>query len=258
MKNILLPIIAFLFLVSCFEDPQKQAEEKTNKDNVKEVLVQEAIDAGSYTYLKVTGNKGEEWLAVPKMQAKPGDIFYYAEEGLPMQNFKSKELDRTFDLVWFLNKVYNNPEDINKPAMPKGHSQGSNLVVKKEEVNVEQVEGGITIAELLSNKKKYEGQQVKIRGEVVKFNANIMKVNWVHIQDGTEYDGKYDLVITSRGMFKVGDVITISGKVSLDKDYGHGYFYDVIIEDANTDIARLQNKLCLKYQIINFGSGLIL
>ncbi len=237
MKNIILPIFALLFLVSCFQDPQKQAEEKSSKDNIKEVLVQEAIDAGGYTYLKVTGNKGEEWLAVPKMQAKPGDMYYYAGEGLPMQNFKSKELDRTFELVWFLNKVYDKPEDIKKEIMPEGHSQGSNLTVNKAEVNVEKVEGGITIAELLSNKKKYEGQQVKIRGKVVKFNANIMNTNWIHIQDGTEYEGHYDLVITSKSKFKVGDLITINGKVSLNKDFGHGYFYDVIIEDANTEIA---------------------
>jgi starvation-inducible outer membrane lipoprotein len=237
MKNILLPIIALLFLVSCFQDPQKQAEENNNKDNVTEVLVQEAIEAGAYTYLKVSGNKGEQWLAVPKMKAKPGDIFYYSEQGLPMRDFKSKELDKTFELVWFLNRVYDNPDDIKKATMPKSHSQGSNLVVKKEELNVEQVEGGITIAELLSNKKKYEGQKVKIRGKVVKFNANIMKTNWIHIQDGTEHDGKYDLVVTSNAKFKVGDVVTISGKVTLDKDFGHGYFYEVIIEDANTEIA---------------------
>ena len=59
-----------------------------------------------------------------------------------------------------------------------------------------------------------------------------MKKNWIHIQDGTEFDGKFDLTITTDQEVKVGDKISVEGNVHLDKDFGFGYFYDVIVEDA--------------------------
>ena len=41
----------------------------------------------------------------------------------------------------------------------------------------------------------------------------------------------------------VGDIIIISGKLTLDKDFGYGYFYKVIIEEQN-------GKLFLKDWIV--------
>jgi hypothetical protein len=235
-KNIIL-FVTVLFLGACIHDPAKQVNEK-KADNVHEVLVQEVVHAGGYTYLRVTGDNGENWLAVPKMEAKPGDIFYHAD-GMPMKNFKSKELSKTFPLVWFLDKVYENPKDAAKPVMPKNHSTGSKVSVNKAEITIEKIEGGITIEELYANKEKYRGKDVKIKGKVTKFNANIMNTNWIHLQDGTEYDGKFDLVVTSKAKFKVGDIVTVSGKVTLNKDFGHGYFYEVIIEGVNSEMAKM-------------------
>jgi hypothetical protein len=67
---------------------------------------------------------------------------------------------------------------------------------------------------------------------VVKYSPGIMNKNWVHIQDGTEYDGNYDLTVTTLSEFKVGDIVTLEGKIALDKDFGYGYIYDVLLEDA--------------------------
>lgn len=237
MKNTILLLAFLMILGACFEDPAKQVNKKSS-DDLHEVLVQEVVHAGGYTYLRVTGDNGENWLAVPRMVAKPGDIFYH-RDGMPMKDFKSKELNKTFPLVWFLDKVYENPDEIKKPVMPANHSTGSKVDVKKAEITIESVEGGITIAELYTNKEKYQGQHVKIRGEVTKFNANILNTNWIHLQDGTEYNGKFDLVVTSKAKFKVGEIITVSGKVTLDKDFGHGYFYEVIIENANSEIVKM-------------------
>jgi len=68
----------------------------------------------------------------------------------------------------------------------------------------------------------------------VKFNANILDRNWVHIQDGTGTvkDGTSDLTITTAAGVKLGDVITATGTVALNKDFGAGYAYGVIIEGA--------------------------
>jgi len=59
-----------------------------------------------------------------------------------------------------------------------------------------------------------------------------MGKNWIHLQDGTEKDGNFDLVITTLVNAKLGEIITLTGKVVLDKDFGYGYKYDVLIEDA--------------------------
>ncbi len=59
-----------------------------------------------------------------------------------------------------------------------------------------------------------------------------MELNWVHIQDGTEFEGKFDLTVTSTESFKVGSVVTLEGVLALNKDFGYGYSYEVLLEKA--------------------------
>jgi hypothetical protein len=59
-----------------------------------------------------------------------------------------------------------------------------------------------------------------------------MKKNWIHLQDGTDFSGKFDLAVTTDSEVKVGDNITVEGVITLDKDFGFGYFYEVLMEDA--------------------------
>lgn len=101
-------------------------------------------------------------------------------------------------------------------------------------VTVTPCEGCIKITDLLANKKSYDGKMVKVTGKVVKYNPGIMGKNWVHIQDGTEYQGVYDLTVTTGQPAKVGDIMTFEGTIALDKDFGYGYFYPVIMEDGKT------------------------
>ncbi len=95
-----------------------------------------------------------------------------------------------------------------------------------------QITETISIAELYANKTVYQGKTVRLHGKVVKYNPNIMGKNWVHIQDGTEHEGKNDLTATTGMTTKVGDEITIEGTVVLNKDLGAGYFYEILLEDA--------------------------
>ena len=90
----------------------------------------------------------------------------------------------------------------------------------------------ISIAELYANKTVYAGKSVRLHGKVVKYNPNIMGKNWVHIQDGTEHEGKNDLTVTTKMTTKVGEEITVEGTVVLNKDLGAGYFYEILLEDA--------------------------
>lgn len=126
-------------------------------------------------------------------------------------------------------------ESFNKDGMSKPmEAQKSNGVVQTEKVNViiEPGEGCIKISDLIANKKSYSKKVIKVKGQVTKFNPQIMGKNWVHIQDGSEFEGAYDLTITTDKQVTVGETITFEGKIILDKDFGYGYFYNILMEDG--------------------------
>lgn len=106
---------------------------------------------------------------------------------------------------------------------------------KKVEINdatVETTTYDISIEELIKNKEKYGNQTVRLKGEVTKYNPNIMNINWIHIKDGTSFNGKSDVTASSTTDVKLGDTISIEGKVTLDKNFGSGYIYGILIENA--------------------------
>jgi len=90
----------------------------------------------------------------------------------------------------------------------------------------------ISIEELYAGRENYEGRVISVKGKVVKVNPAIMGVNWVHIQDGTSHEGKNDLTITTAQEFIIGTEVTVTGKIILDKDFGYGYFYEVLMENG--------------------------
>lgn len=97
---------------------------------------------------------------------------------------------------------------------------------------IEKAEGGLTIAEVYANRQDLASKEVLIRGRVVKFNPEIMDRNWLHIQDGSGEAGTNDITVTTADQAEVGSVVTIRGTLTLDKDFGFGYAYDVLIEEA--------------------------
>jgi hypothetical protein len=154
-----------------------------------------------------------------------------------MYNFESKELHRTFDTVLFLGGVSKEPitdESVKKAKTApeeKPYVRKASKEIRKD-IKVTPVGGSITIAELMAGKDKYQGKTVLVRGQVTKYNPSIMDKNWIHLQDGTEQGGKFDLVVTSPDEVKVGDVVTLEGKISINKDFGYGYAFDVMMEYA--------------------------
>jgi hypothetical protein len=229
LKTLLLPVAVGILLFSC-----QKKEEQTNQlgiaSGTHEVTVAEVIQANSYTYLNV--NEGEEsfWVAVTKREVEIGETYYYSG-GLEMKNFESKDLNKTFEKIYFLDQLSKEPI-VTAGKMPNMPAHGRELTAQKEDVSVEPVAGGISVAELYANSKSYQDKTVKIKGQITKFSANIMGKNWVHIQDGTNDSGNYDLTITTKDVAKVGDVVTFEGTIALKKDFGAGYFYEVIMEDA--------------------------
>jgi hypothetical protein len=112
-------------------------------------------------------------------------------------------------------------------------STGSKVSTEKINVKVEPCKDCIKISDLLENRKNYSGKSVKVTGQVTKFNPQIMGKNWIHIQDGSEFKGAFDLTITTDKEVSVGQTITFEGTIVLDKDFGYGYFYSVLMEGGN-------------------------
>ena len=102
---------------------------------------------------------------------------------------------------------------------------------------IAKADGGKTIAELFAEKDQLAGQQVVVRGKVVKSNPDIMGKNWLHLRDGSGAEGTNDITVTTAGAVPaVGDTVLVKGSVSLNKDFGMGYVYDVIVEDAEVTV----------------------
>ncbi|MBK7633861.1 MAG: hypothetical protein IPJ13_05870 [Saprospiraceae bacterium] len=95
------------------------------------------------------------------------------------------------------------------------------------------VKDAVKLSELFKNKNKYEGQVITISGTCVKVNNGIMGKNWVHIEDGSKSNGKLlNLTVTTSINIPVGSNVALKGKVSINKDFGAGYKYDIIMEEA--------------------------
>jgi len=183
----------------------------------------------SYTYLQVKAKGPAYWVALPSMEIAVGSTISYRGGGL-MKDFYSKELDKTFEEIWFLDGL--DGGSASDMGMMSESTQGSNLNVEKLKTSVEAVEGSISIGEIFADPGKYDGKTIIVSGEVAKYNPAIMKLNWIHLQDGSEFEGTYDLTVTSSESFEVGQVISLQGTLALDRDFGYGYSYEVILENA--------------------------
>ncbi len=212
---------------------------QTKTQSAKQVTgtVLETLDADPYTYLLVKTQDTQIWVAVPKIEVKKGTEVTYTEN-LRMTNFKSKTLGRTFDVVVFANEIHSDspltPQKVENPHVKNPHGT---QMPKKEVVDVKtppKPEGALRVSEVYAQRKSLDGQTVKVAGTVVKVLEGIMGKNWIHIQDGTGEQGSDDLIFTSADALpKVGAEVIASGKVKTDQDLGYGYFFSVIVEDAN-------------------------
>jgi len=209
---------------------------RPSKDEAKKVKVKAVEQVEDYTYLLVKGKGPAYWIAVSSTEIEVGESITY-QGGMVMEDFYSKELDRTFEKVIFLDGLEGGSSDAmgsmgSMPAMP-GASTGSKVKTDRLELNLEREEGTVSIAELFADPGAFEGKTIRVRGEVAKFNPQIMERNWIHIQDGTDFDGKYDLTITSQEMVEPGQVVTLEGILALNRDFGYGYSYELLLEQAS-------------------------
>ncbi len=208
-------------------------------ENLHTVVVNKVLPTSKYVYVNVTEGGNQFWIATGKTNVIVGNTYFY-RDGLLKTNFESKEYKRIFDTIYLVSNIV--PKDhgehssgLKADFMEVEPSKKTESVSKKETIpthsdKIIPYKGSIKIAELVANPSKYEGRTVQISGNVVKVNPNIMNRNWLHLQDGSKND--YDLVATSNTFVPEGKTITIRAKVSLDRDFGAGYRYDLILEDG--------------------------
>lgn len=197
--------------------------------------VLETMDASSYTYVRVKVDSRELWAAASQFKVAVGDKVVLSLEQ-PLEHFHSQSLNRDFPLIYFVSRI-GHEGDAAPPPMAVGHPplQGPATSAPRETTVVEPAKDGTTVAAVWATRTALAGNKVTVRGKVVKFNGGILGVNWIHLQDGTgkAADGSNDITVTATTDVRVGDVITVTGTVAVNKDLGSGYNYPVIIEHAS-------------------------
>jgi hypothetical protein len=231
-------------------------------DNSGTVL--ETMNGGGYTYIYVDTGVAKNWVAVPETTVSAGDTITYSQ-GMEMTNFHSKTLDRTFSTILFSSglgesavaqatttastsapaddsfaaavaKEQQQAASTAAPVMMETTAGSSGAVAPFEEMQVEKAEGdnSYTVEEIYSRAKELNGKKVRLQGKVVKYNPNIMGRNWLHIQDGSgnPINNTHDLVVTTSETVSGNEIIVVEGKLTANKDFGAGYKYAAIIEEA--------------------------
>lgn len=241
MKRMVIAVVALVFAVACSKGdapggsaiaaPAKAAVAAPSAPappaNQIAGTVVEALNGGGYTYLRIATPTGEEWAAVREVALEKGaNVTVDAE--LVMEKFESKTLNRTFEKIVFgalAATAANGAGSTPSQHMSVAASVGAPIA---------QPAGSRNIAQLWSDRASLGGREVVVRGKVVKFRSGIMGTNWLHLQDGSGSpdSGDHDLTVTTDETLAVGEVVTVKGKVAVDKDFGGGYRYPVILEKA--------------------------
>lgn len=247
--------------------PKAPSSPHAAEGGIKGTII-ETMNTGGYTYLKLDAGKEPVWVAIPETKVEKGQEVHCLP-GMEMKDFSSKTLNRTFPSIIFSPGLVGSavmmnphkpkakqtaaPQDSSfaaalqaeqqhnsqavMPSEPTGGSPGSlGAMVPSMDISVAKAQGenSYTVGECYAKAKELDQQQILIRGKVVKVSTMIMGRNWVHIQDGTgsPMENTHDLVITTQATPEEGAVVTFTGTLHANRDFGAGYSYAVIIEEG--------------------------
>jgi hypothetical protein len=196
-------------------------------------VVREQIAVSPYVYLRLDTRRGETWAAVAEAPVSVGDSVTVFN-AMAMEQFTSTTLQRTFDRIWFgaLEPPANGVHSAPAPSM----SSGAPPTVDARIAPITAATGADarTVDALWTEKEQLVGRTIRVRGVVVKLNGGVMGKNWIHLQDGSGDPalGTHDLTVTSTETAAVGDTLTVTGTVRINRDVGAGYTYALLLEDA--------------------------
>jgi hypothetical protein len=211
-------------------------------------VVAETMNSGGYTYLRLEEGGESVWAAAMEFTVKTGERLTVPLES-PMAEFTSRTLNRTFPVIYFVSRVARDGESLSASAGPPGMatSHGASPGRAPEGgaaampvAPIAPPAGGLSIAEVWAKRQALGGTRVSVRGKVVKVNNGILGRNWLHLQDGSGEGsaGTSDITVTTDAIVQLGDVVTVTGTLVLDKDFGAGYAYDMLLEGATVVVAQ--------------------
>lgn len=245
MKKFFLIIIPAILVMSCEMRPKKiQADETSIQfDHSEEhrhehkdyetamvdkitAVTEEVMHSEKYTYLKVSDGNRRYWIATASADIEPGTTISY-HDGLLRVNFESQEFKRVFDTIYLVNSVRVEGKN---PAGPPTPEKDIDADTKNY---ISEIQGSISLDKLFASRSEYDGKIVTVAGNVIKVNRNIMGMDWVHITDNSIIGGKpAELTITTNSDVSTGQKAVFKGKISLNRDFGYGYRYDILMEEA--------------------------
>lgn len=229
-------VVALLLALSGCTDPAKDTAAENPllaapvPDGMVRGTVVETMDVSGYTYVLLDSDGQELWIAGPETPVEIGHVVQ-ASTQMPMTDFWSDSLFRKFDVLYFSSALQN----LSAPA-PATAGMHPPVVTESpvEAIEVEELEPGRNIAYVYANKDELAGQTISLRGKVVKYNANILGRNFIHIQDGSgdAAEGNNDLAVTTKAETKIGETVVVTGTILLNEDFGSGYTYPILLDDA--------------------------
>ncbi|MBM9536892.1 DNA-binding protein [Desulfobulbus alkaliphilus] len=237
--------------------------------------VLETMNSAGYTYLHLETAQGRVWVAIledsvqkgQEVIVAPGMIMRNFESNTLGRTFEtilfSSGLDREamaqsttpvapadnepqhmFSFAEALQAERSGGAPVTGPPVGEdalmGDSPGSaGAIVPAKNVKVEKASGdnSFTVEELFAQAAALHGTTVRVRGKVVKISRMIMGKNWVHIQDGSgnPLHNHHNLVFTTLDDPGEGAIVTVEGILKANRDFGAGYRYEAIIEDASVE-----------------------
>ena len=193
------------------------------------VKVEDVLQTPKYVYLHVQEGNKRFWIATAKQDVYVGETYFY-RGGLLKTNFESKEYNRIFDTVYLVSKLVGTNHGTTSPTPATASDKVKEPSQTPPASVINHGEGVLRIADLVAYPDKYDGKTVMISGRCSKVNPNIMGRNWIHLKDGSQDD--FDLVVTSDIAIPEGQSVTMTATVVLNKDFGAGYRYDIILENG--------------------------
>ena len=190
----------------------------------------ETFNSGGYTYVRLKAKDGDVWAAGPTTVIDKSDKVSFIGK-VAMIDFYSKSLNRKFDNIYFVDSFIVNGERSNVVAMDPHKKLNKKQAGKLKAFD--KASGGLDIADILKNRDGLKDKTVKVRGQVSKYTANVMGKNWLHVRDSSS---DKDITVTTDAEAQLDDIVLIEGTLILNKDYGYGYVYDVLIEDAKATV----------------------
>jgi hypothetical protein len=225
-----------------------------------EGTVLETISVPNYVYLRLATSDGtEQWAAVNEAEIRVGQRVQVRDAQL-MEKFTSNTLKRTFERIYFgaLVSPGDQSKDTAAGATPNPHvasdataADASNLhgmpganphadpTAMGDNVAVGQISKasgpqGKTIAQVFAEAPRLTGKVVRVRGVVVKSTPKVMGRTFLHLRDGSgsKTAEDFDLAVTTPALPAVGTTVLLEGTVKTNVDFGSGYRYRVLLEDA--------------------------